>query len=51
MALKVNTQRRVFKGVGNSLLLVMVLWTAIPLRRNVNSANDTTKGNTEYRFS
>jgi ABC-type glycerol-3-phosphate transport system permease component len=30
MALKVNTQRRVLKGVGNSVLLLMVLWTAIP---------------------
>src|SRR5262249_49107572 len=30
MALTVNTQRRVLKGVGNSVLLLMVLWTAIP---------------------
>src|SRR5262245_14056412 len=30
MALKINTQRRVLKGVGNSVLLLMVLWTAIP---------------------
>jgi ABC-type glycerol-3-phosphate transport system permease component len=30
MALKVNTQRRVFKSVGNGVLVVMILWTAIP---------------------
>jgi multiple sugar transport system permease protein len=30
MALKINTQRRLFKGVGNGVLAVMLLWTAIP---------------------
>jgi multiple sugar transport system permease protein len=30
MALRVSTQRRVFRGVGNLTLLLMVLWTAIP---------------------
>ena len=30
MALKANTQRRVFKSVGNGVLVVMILWTAIP---------------------
>jgi len=30
MAMRVNTQRRVFQGVGNGALLLMVLWTAIP---------------------
>ena len=30
MALKVTTQRRVLQGVGNSLLVLMLLWTAIP---------------------
>ena len=30
MALRASTQRRVFQGLGNSALVVMVLWTAIP---------------------
>jgi multiple sugar transport system permease protein len=30
MALKVSTQRRVLQGVGNGVLALMVLWTAIP---------------------
>ena len=30
MALRATTQRRVFKGVGNGVLALMVLWTAIP---------------------
>jgi multiple sugar transport system permease protein len=30
MALRVTTQRRVLKGVGNGVLALMVLWTAIP---------------------
>jgi multiple sugar transport system permease protein len=30
MALKVTTQRRVLQGVGNGVLALMVLWTAIP---------------------
>jgi multiple sugar transport system permease protein len=30
MALKVATQRRVFQGIGNGVLALMVLWTAIP---------------------
>jgi len=30
MAMRVTTQRRVLKGVGNCALVLMVLWTAIP---------------------
>jgi len=30
MALRVTTQRRVFRGLGNGALLLMFLWTAIP---------------------
>jgi ABC-type glycerol-3-phosphate transport system permease component len=30
MALRMTTQRRVFQGVGNGVLLLMFLWTAIP---------------------
>jgi multiple sugar transport system permease protein len=30
MALRVTTQRRVLQGVGNGVLALMVLWTAIP---------------------
>ena len=30
MALRVSTQRRVFRRVGNGALVLMVLWTAIP---------------------
>ena len=30
MAMRINTQRRVFQSVGNGALLLMVLWTAIP---------------------
>jgi ABC-type glycerol-3-phosphate transport system permease component len=30
MALKVTTQRRMLQGVGNGVLALMVLWTAIP---------------------
>ena len=30
MALRVTTQRRVLKGVGNGALILMVLWTLIP---------------------
>lgn len=30
MALKMNTQRRALKGLGNAALLVMLLWTMIP---------------------
>jgi hypothetical protein len=30
MAMRVTTQRRVFKGVGNGALVLMVLWTLIP---------------------
>jgi multiple sugar transport system permease protein len=30
MALRVTTQRRVLQGVGNGVLLLMLLWTAIP---------------------
>jgi ABC-type glycerol-3-phosphate transport system permease component len=30
MALRVTTQRRVLQGVGNGVLVVMLLWTAIP---------------------
>ena len=30
MALKRTAQRRTLQGIGNSVLLLMVLWTAIP---------------------
>src|SRR5437667_3949894 len=30
MALNMTTQRRAFRGLGNGVLLVMLLWTAIP---------------------
>jgi multiple sugar transport system permease protein len=30
MAMRVSTQRRVLKGVGNGVLVLMLLWTAIP---------------------
>jgi multiple sugar transport system permease protein len=30
MALRVSTQRRAFRGLGNGLLVLMLLWTAIP---------------------
>jgi multiple sugar transport system permease protein len=30
MAMRVTTQRRVLKGVGNGVLVLMLLWTAIP---------------------
>jgi hypothetical protein len=30
MALRVTTQRRTLKGLGNGMLLLMLLWTAIP---------------------
>src|SRR5207244_7223540 len=30
MAPRMTTQRRVFKGLGNGVLVLMLLWTAIP---------------------
>jgi ABC-type glycerol-3-phosphate transport system permease component len=30
MAMRTSTQRRVFQGVGNGVLVLMLLWTAIP---------------------
>jgi multiple sugar transport system permease protein len=30
MAMRMTTQRRVFQGVGNGVLVLMLLWTAIP---------------------
>ena len=38
MTLSMTTQRRAVKGIGNAILLVMLLWTAIPFYWMINTS-------------